>query len=915
MDRQQVEQKFMEFRQAYGRTLFAIDRDRKILLKKKKDSLLNIEQASSTEMASIQQRCRQKCTSLVQKLKEQLSSDSAPEHEILRVAEYLHIGDVCFQQISQDANVPYIIPFLGHKNLILSGIGDDVFNAMRSVIFSVLNQTAPGQINISIYNPDLRDTFSCFTDLEQYTLYSSPDAFSKALSELSKEIVANDSLLKGKYSSLIELRNKAQQAVGQLRLFVVAGNDWIDNENSKKQVLRLADNAIRAGCVFVFAIEDHKLKSADGLLGKATILQKSAQKNKWTPKEYPQLEVQFADIASEEAESFLGNYAAQAEKTTVVTIPFADIEDTKNYWGHSSAEGISFSLGKMGLETVTLRLGDEKTQLHNVLITGAPGKGKSNLLEVMIHSLCCRYSPTELELYLLDFKDGLTFKPYSFSPQRAWLPHAKVLGLESARDFGVAVLEHIEGERKNRALRMNQVNANSVAAFREKRPDIPMPRIVLLIDEYQKIVEINDDLGRRAAELIENIVRQGRACGIHMVLASQTVAHGAALMGREDQIYPAFPVRIALQNTLQESFATFVQGNDAAAKLRVRGEAVMNVNYGAVDSNQKLSVAYAQPSVMTDLRKQWCSQSIAENKVPMVFSKNDDFKLISATPTLKKWRSNVTQLSSAPMLLCGQLISVSRKAIGVRMSKDAGRNVAILGSGDGERTSADALPFNYAIGLMENMAVSLALQHPNGDARFFLINGLENHVSTYNGVNHWIRLMERFGFPVEQIPIREAPSFFINLSNEIKSTQELEDTYYVFALAMDRCSGMSESQSSQSSDLFSLNLNTETGASAFQEILKSGPPKGVHTIAWWSNVAAYKDHLGFSGDGYIDTKILLRLDEGTSRSVLGPFINWDGAAHRAYLHDATDLQADLTLIPMSPFSMRDVGQLEAVVWE
>ena len=900
----------MEFRQAYGHTLFAIDRDRKILLTKKKDSFLNIEQAAATEMATIQHRSRQKCASLVQKLKEQLSSDSTPEHEILKVAEYLHIGDVCFQQISQEASVPYIIPFLGHKNLVLAGNGDDVFAAMRSVIFSVLNQTAPGQINISIYNPDLRDSFSCFTDLEQYTLYSSLEAFSKALSELSKEIVANDSLLKGRYSSLIELRKKAQQAVGQLRLFVIAGNDWIDNENAKKQVLRLADNAIRAGCVFVFAIEERKLKSVEELLGRATLLQSSAQKNKWIPKEYPQLEVQFADIASEEAEAFLGSYATKAEKTTVVTIPFADIEDTSNYWGHSSANGISFSLGKTGIETVTLRLGDEKTQLHNVLITGAPGKGKSNLLEVMIHSLCCRYSPTELELYLLDFKDGLTFKPYSFSSQRAWLPHAKVLGLESARDFGVAVLEHIEAERKNRALRMNQVNANSVAAFREKCPDVPMPRVVLLIDEYQKIVEINDDLGRRAAELIENIVRQGRACGIHMVLASQTVAHGAALMGREDQIYPAFPVRIALQNTLQESFATFVQGNDAAAKLRVRGEAIMNVNYGAIDSNQKLSVAYAKPSVMADLRKQWCNQSVAAKKIPMVFSKNDDFKLISASSTLKKWRNNITQLGSAPMLLCGQRISVSKKAIGVRMSKDAGRNVAILGSGDGERTSADALPFNYAIGLMENMAVSLALQHPNGDARFFLINGLENNVAAYNGVPQWIRLMERFGFPVEQVPIKEAPNFFVKLSGEMKGSRELEDTYYVLALAMDRCSGMSETISS---DPFS--LSTETGASAFQAILKSGPPKGIHIISWWSNVAAYKDHLGFSGDGYIDTKILLRLDEATSKSILGPFIKWDGVAHRAYLHDATDLQEDLTLIPMSPFSIRDAGQLEAVVWE
>lgn len=908
MDCQEVEKQFAEFRQAYGRTLFAIDREKKRLLKKKKDALVSLEQASALEFSAIQQRARQKCASFVQELHNQLSANVTPRHEILKIAEYLHIGNVHFQQISQDASVPYVIPFLGHSNLLLTGHDEELYSVLKNLIFSVLGQTAPGQIKVSIYNPDLRDTFSCFSELEQFTLLSSPESFASELADLSKEIVATDGLLKGKYSSLIELRSKSQQAVGQLHLYVVTGHDWLANENIRKQLLRVSENAVRAGCAFVFAIEDTYLKAVQPLLDKAVHIQQSSGKSSWIPKEHPQLELHFSEITNEQADEFIKHYIEQSEKTTAVTIPFDSIEDIENCWTESSAEGISLSLGKVGLETVTLRLGDEATQLHNVLITGAPGKGKSNLLEVMIHSMCCRYSPNELELYLLDFKDGLTFKPYSFSPQLSWLPHARVLGLESARDFGVAVLEHIEVERQNRALRMNEVEASSVAAYRAKRPDAPMPRIVLLIDEYQKIVEIADNLGRRAAELIENIVRQGRACGIHMVLASQTVAHGAAMMGREDQIYPAFPVRIALQNTLQESYATFVQGNDAAAKLRVRGEAVMNVNYGAIDSNQKFSVAFAEPNVMMELRRRWCNRDDSSKKIPMVFSKNDDYRLIASTDAIKKWRENIIKANASPMLLCGQLISVSRMPIAVRLSNDAGRNVAILGSGDGERKTADALPLNYAIGLIESMAISLALQHPNGNARFFLINGLEANVSNYNGVNHWIRLMERFGFPVATIPFREAPSFFVNLANDIKATPDLEDTYYILALAMDRCSGMAEPIGSDP-------FNIVTGAGAFQEILKIGPPKGVHTIAWWSNVAMYKEHIGFNGDGYIDTKILLRLDDATSKNVLGPFIQWNGPSHRALLHDATDLQADLTLIPMSPCSIRDIGELEAVVWD
>ena len=211
---------------------------------------------------------------------------------------------------------------------------------------------------------------------------------------------------------------------------------------------------LAGGIAFLMAVDDLG-KLPGGGIGKTTFLRWDG--GSWRPEELPGIRVHLKDYPPAEVTAFLEEYARKAENSTAVTIPFDRIEDTGRFWTDSSAEGLTFHLGMAGLDVISLRLGDEISQLHNALITGAPGKGKSNLLEVMLHSMCCRYSPDELELYLLDFKDGLTFQPYSFSAGRSWLPHARVLGLESARDFGVAVLEYVEETRANRALKMNSV--------------------------------------------------------------------------------------------------------------------------------------------------------------------------------------------------------------------------------------------------------------------------------------------------------------------------------------------------------------------------------------------------------------------------------------------------------------------------
>ena len=109
-------------------------------------------------------------------------------------------------------------------------------------------------------------------------------------------------------------------------------------------------------------------------------------------------------------------------------------------------------------------------------------------------------------------------------------------------------------------------------------------------------------------------------------------------------------------------------------------------------------------------------------------------------------------------------------------------------------------------------------------------------------------------------------------------------------------------------------FDTSTGASAFQDILKNGPLKGIHILAWWQNVAIYREHIGFSGDGYIDTKMILRMDDATAKSIFGPFVSWSSMPNRTLIHDAIEINENITLLPIAPCDPHSIGKLEAVMW-
>ena len=906
-----IGQLFDKFAVAYQHSLFAIKEEEVKANKKRSDSRTTIKKRYEKERSKSATSSVNDLMATLHKLKEVCSNLNQSEDTIIRAAEYLIYGRLEVEglksMIFSDTSIPCIIPFIGHGGVVLESNGDECHKTGLQFALHALQQTAPGQLSLTVINPELRPEFSAFTRLPDFQMLTGTDEIKEFITGITGELVEIDSLLQGRYSSLVELRKAAQQPVGQLRLIVIQNLPHPFDDDLKNRFIRAVKGSNRAGIAVLIlsnksnAIDSEIMKTVTGL---SSFSRFKFERNEWRSRTSENEKIIYnfplkgVDVISNEVTELI----ELAKKSSVITIPFRQIECMEKMWTEDSTENVIFNLGKSGLDTVSVCLGDKVTQHHNILISGAVGKGKSNLLEVMVHSLCWRYSPKELELYLLDFKDGLTFKPYSERGDKSWLPHAKMLGLESDRDVGLAVLKNLENERLRRAELFRNApdgGAKGYEGYRKKFPQNIIPRIILVIDEYQKLFETNDDISEEASALLENLVRQGRACAIHVVLASQSINGAAGLLGKDERIYAQFPVRIALQNTVSESYALFGIGNDAAAQLRVRGEAVINENYGDQDSNQKFTVAYAEPEETRKIRQSFCKEY--DKWYPVIFTRQDymDFSMI--IPEIKKWRNSIKE-SGIIHVPVGVRLSVERDIISIPFMNEMGRNIAILGSAENlHKEGSVPGQSNMAIGMVQSICIALALQHPDGNARFVLIDGVGQDVYKNSNMRRWEQLMERFGYPVEIVTSSEAVDWLSSFRQEINDIDADEDTY-ILCLGMDRYSNFSE-----------MNLCGESGVDTFQQLLKCGT-KRVHLICWWSNVSTYKTHLGFGNEGYFETKVLLRMDTDTSRDILGPFISWSVRENRAYVHDNSELQSDEVVIPLMPVNNRVCGMVESERW-
>src|SRR5690606_5420426 len=260
-----------------------------------------------------------------------------------------------------------------------------------------------------------------------------------------------------------------------------------------------------------------------------------------------------------------------------------------------SDSGLEIPIGVQGAGRVhSLRLGEGVKQ--HVLVAGKTGSGKSSLLHTLLTAGAASYRPDQLHFYLLDFKKGVEFKAYADAP----LPHARVIGIESEREFGRSVLQRLDADLQQRGELFRAAGVQGLAEYRT-RTGKSLPRVMLIVDEFQELFVRDDALAAECAMLLDRLVRQGRSFGMHVVLSSQSLA-GAHSLPRATLGQMA--VRIALQ--CSESDAALILGDDnMAAKFISRpGEAIYNDAGGLLEGNQPFQVAY----LGNQLHRDWLSR-------------------------------------------------------------------------------------------------------------------------------------------------------------------------------------------------------------------------------------------------------------------------------------------------------------------
>ena len=280
-------------------------------------------------------------------------------------------------------------------------------------------------------------------------------------------------------------------------------------------------------------------------------------------------------------------------------------------WGASSADGLEAAIGWREDDRATpvvFSIGRHDHPVFHTLLGGKTGSGKSNLIHVLLHSLCHRYSPRELNLFLLDYKESIEFNGYA----NPLLPHAAGIATESDVEYGLSVLRHLEREMSRRADLLKDAGAANLYEYRTKT-GLPMPRILLVIDEFQRLFETPKE-GEAAEAMLSNLLRQGRSAGIHLLLATQTLS-GLRNLASARSLLSQISCRIALSCIPEDSMTLLQNDNLEAASLASPPQGIYNDDLGVKSANVKFiipeAVAETRRHHLAELREAAESQSLS----------------------------------------------------------------------------------------------------------------------------------------------------------------------------------------------------------------------------------------------------------------------------------------------------------------
>lgn len=748
--------------------------------------------------------------------------------------------------------LPLVLHRRLHSGIILTVDKSQMHKAtefVHQILWQLLSSVPPSRSKLVLIDPLGRGQhFTNFMALADYEpqlvghrVWTTEETIEKRLSELSHH--AEDvllSCLRDRFG-YIEDYNQTAGALAEPYTCVAAiGFPLGLNRTSYRHLNALIENGVRCGNSVILVTDRDSQWPADmPALTHSKLLQIDLSEARgYRVKEAQLDQFTFSPTGGPNAEQrsrLVRNIGEEAINTGRVEVPLSQLIDETDDQVESTDDGIAITLGTQGAgRPLSLAIGEGVKQ--HVLIAGKTGSGKSTLLHTLITAGAMRYRPDQLHYYLLDFKKGVEFKSYADNA----LPHARIIGIESEREFGKSVLQRLDTELRDRGEMFREVGVQSLAQYRVKSKKV-LPRIVLVVDEFQELFVRDDRLASECTMLLDRIVRQGRSFGLHVVLSSQSLA-GAYSLPRATLGQMA--IRVAMQCSESDAALILSDENTAAKWIKRPGEAIYNDAGGLLEGNQPFQAAWVSTEEHERmLRKLRSRDELFESQFPsrVVFEGNRP----------SRWASTMVdqilegESKESMVALLGEAVEIG-PPVSIQFRDDPGRNVILI-AGEEIRSS-----------IQSSLLTSILKSQPKAQLKIF-----EGHRSrVHRPVWETANLSE---FDINVIKPRDCEREMLELDQFVQERCSIEQTHPPMIIFIDPLERFRELRQEEGYS-FSLGGESETknASVAFQNILRDGPSVNVFCVVACASVETLSRWLPRASHRDIELRVLGQMNPSDS---------------------------------------------------
>lgn len=784
------------------------------------------------------------------------------EHRFAILGENITISENCYVELLNNQNL-----IIRHNN----NTKQKAHQVVNSLVGRLMASSSPGKLNVAMIDAEEMDgTCDVFKFLNRniFQILARPEDIRKYLDEKERHIgniIQN--LLLGSVKSLYDY-NQAKENKEPYHVIVIEDFPIGFNSESLSLLQKILKNGVRAGVNVIMLVNEDKIDSSEdtrkaynssnmGQLERICSVYDLTKNNE---------QIDFDSFTEEHLRKIVQYVNSGVEIRKEEAILFADyMTNQSEWWQRRSAKYIEIPFGMSEDRQIQkLKITQESGQ-NSAVVIGIPGSGKSVFLHALICNAAINYSPDELNMYLIDFS-GVEFNSYALHN----LPHARVIAPEAEREFGLSILNELveEGARRMELCRNNDVS--NIVDLKAKNPSLHIPRLLVIIDEFQKIFEIENDLiSREANAKIHTIIQEFRKFGINLVLATQKLPSSSILP--KDLIAN----RVVFKSSPAD-FSSLISLpiNGKVPQLHT-GECIYNSESGSPYDNHKVQGFLVTKHDIDKLLNQ-----ISEFSDNLHYQRKHDMVVFRGNDLPEFRNRRVARCHQTPSnipesigIYLGESISIHETDVCAILRKESANNILILG---GESHVAQRIAY-YA-------TISASTAHTDQSATFVTLNFMrredtlnEELQSVFESLPFSSQIVSKTAEIVETLTaIKE------EIDERRKDEERPQDHIYLSIYAF-QLARMFDKGGRRGDDV------SESGM-LLDYILKNGPAVGVFTIMQcdnWDNLSRIGNPL--SSFTY---RVALQMTENDSNKIVGSSIasklfvfNRPSSVYRAYFRD------------------------------